>query len=243
MCEKNPLYTTQEGLLIFEDLVKEIKTIIDNNDNPRIIVIQTWLIIDFSIKEILITGLNLSDFNVDGLDLRELLPWGGFEKRMKLIKNIRDTQKSLKAKSVDHRIRWSFEFLKFVKEDSPEFYAKLMKYEQDYYEKLHPECVEKPGTAYVPNPNYDIIANKPINYRSVSDEWLEAVEKIDDGWTKMAIKINRARDKAAHSSKCKDIYKIFTLEGKDKLARLKQECKKILDDLLDMSNIQNCPGA
>ncbi|GAH88350.1 unnamed protein product, partial [marine sediment metagenome] len=79
MCEKNPLYTTQEGFLIFEDLVKESKTTIDNNDNPRIIVIQTWLIIDFSIREILITGLGLSRFIVDDLDLRDYLLPRGFD--------------------------------------------------------------------------------------------------------------------------------------------------------------------
>ncbi len=236
MCERNPLYTTQEGFLIFEDLVKETKTIIDNNDNPRIIVIQTWLIIDFSIREILMTGLNLSDFNVDGLDLRDSL-LGGFHDSIRLLEKIKKTQKSLKAKSVVHSIGWPFRFLKLIKEDSPEFYGRLMKYERDYYERFHPECVEKPGSIYMPNPNYDIITNKPINYRSVTDEWLEAVEKIDKGWRRTASMINCARNKAAHSSDCNDIYKVFNLKGKDRLLRLKEKCKKILNDLLDMSNI------
>lgn len=237
MCEKNPLYTTQEGSVIFEDLAKESKTIIDNNDNPRIIVIQTWLIIDFSIREILITGLGLSRFIVDDLDLRDYLLPRGFDNCIELIEKIKKTQKLLKAKSVDCRIRWSFEFLKFIKEDSPEFYSKLMKYEQDYYKKLHPKCVKKPGTVYMPNLDYDIITNKKINYRSVTDEWLEAVEKIDDDWTKIAKRINRARNKAAHSSDCDVIYRELGLKGKDKLLRLKEKCKKILNDLLDINNI------
>jgi len=199
-------------------------------------VIQTWLIIDFSIREILITGLNLSDFIVDDSDLRDLLP-RGFYNCIELIEKIKKTQKSLKAKSIDRRIRWSFEFLKFVKEDSPEFYSKLMKYEQDYYKKLHPECVKKPGAVYMPNLDYDIITNKKINYRSVTNEWLKAVERIDDNWTKMARRISHARDKAAHSFDCDAIYEKLDLKGKDKLARLKQECKRILNDLLDMNNI------
>lgn len=237
MCEKNPLYTTLERFEIFENLIRETKTVIDNNDNPRIIVIQTWLIIDLTIKEILMTGLNLSDFIVDGLDLQSLLPWGNFDKRIKLIKTIRETQKSLKAKSVDSRIGWSFEFLKFMKEDNAEFYSKLMEYEQDYYEKFHPECAEKPGSIYMPNPDYDIITSKKINYRSVSDKWLEAVGKIDKDWEKTARMINRVRNEAAHSSDCNSIYEVFNLKGKDRLLGLKEECKKILDDLLDMSNI------
>lgn len=237
MCEKNPLYTTQEGFLIFEDLVKESKTTIDNNDNPRIIVIQTWLIIDFSIREILITGLGLSRFIVDDLDLRDYLLPRGFDNCIELIEKIKKTQKLLKAKSVDCRIRWSFEFLKFIKEDSPEFYSKLMKYEQDYYKKLHPECVKKPGAVYMPNLDCGIITNKKINYRSVTDEWLKVVERIDGDWEQMARKINGARNKAAHSFNCDAIYKELCLEGKDRLARLKQKCKKILNDLLDMSNI------
>jgi hypothetical protein len=237
MCERNPLYTTQEGFLIFEDLVKETKTIIDDNDNSRIIVIQTWLIIDFCIREILITGLNLSDFVIDDLDLRDYLLPRAFDSRMKLIKKIKRTQKSLKAKSFDPRIGWPFRFLKLMKEDNPEFYSKLMKYEQDYYKKFHPECVEKPGSIYMPNLDYDIITNKKINYRSVTDEWLEAAEKIDDDWIKMAKRINRARNKAAHSFDCDIIYETLDLKGKDKLLRLKEECKKILNDLLDMNNI------
>ena len=231
------MYATQEGFAVIEDLANETKTIIDNNDSPRIIVIQTWLIIDFSIREILITGLNLSDFIVDGLYLRDLLPRGGFDRRIKLIKKIRDTQKSLRAKSVDPRIRWPLEFSKLIKEDNPKFYSKLMKYEQDYYQKFHPECVEKPDTLYMPNPNYDIITNKTINYRSVTDEWLEAVGKVDDDWTQAALTINQARDKAAHSSDCNSIYDVFSLKGKDRLLRLKEKCKKILDDLLDINSI------
>jgi len=230
------MYTTLERFELIENLVNETKIVIDNNDNPRVIVIQTWLIIDFSIREILITGLNLSDFIVDDSDLRDLLP-RGFYNCIELIEKIKKTQKTLKAKSVDRHIRWSFEFLKFIKEDSPEFYSKLMKYEQDYYEKFHPECVKKPGTAYMPNLDYDIITNKKINYRSVTDEWLEAVEKIDDDWTKIAKRINRARNKAAHSSDCDVIYRELGLKGKDRLLRLKEKCKKILNDLLDINNI------
>lgn len=184
MCERNPLYTTQEGFVIFEKLIKETETIIDNNDNPRIIVIQTWLIIDFTIREILITGLNLSDFNIDDLDLRDdLLPWR-FKNCIELLEKIKKTQESSKAKSVDRRIGWPLKFSKLIEEDNPKFYSKLMKYKQDYYEKFHPECVEKSGTVYMPNPNYDVITNKKINYRSVTDEWLEAAEKIDDDWKK-----------------------------------------------------------
>ncbi len=164
MCERSPLYPKQEGFAIFENLIKETKTIIDNNDNPRIIVIQTRLIIDFSIREILITGLNLSDFIVDDLDLQDLLP-RGFYNCIELIETIRETQKSLKPRNLDPRIGWPFRFLKLMKEDNPEFYSKLMKYEQDYYEKFHPECVEKPGTVYMPNPDSDIITHKKINYR------------------------------------------------------------------------------
>lgn len=231
------MYATQEGFVLIENLVKETETIIANNDNPRIIVIQTWLIIDFSIKEILMTGLNLSDFNVDGLDLRDLLPRGGFDKRIRLIKTIRDTQKSLRAKSVDPRIGWPLEFSKLIKKDNPKFYSKLMEYRQDYYKKFHPECVEKPGITHIPNMDYDIITNKRINYRSVTDEWLGAVGKVDDDWTQTALTINQARDRAAHSSDCNSIYDVFNLKGKDRLLRLKEKCKKILDDLLDINSI------
>lgn len=243
MCERNPLYATLEGFEIFEKLVKETKTIIDNNDNPRIIVIQTWLIIDFTIREILITGLNLSDFNIDDLDLRDdLLPWR-FKNCIELLEKIKKTQKSLKAESFDPRIGWPFGFLRLIKEDSPEFYGRLMKYEQDYYKKFHPECVEKPGSIYMPNLDYDVITNKKINHRSVTDEWLEAAEKIDDDWKKKAKRIDRARNKAAHSSDCDIIYEELGLYGEDRLLRLKEKCKKILNDLLDMSNIRDSPGA
>ena len=75
MDTNNPLYSTQEGLKIYEKLLNETVDVISNSDNPRIIVIQTWIIIDFCIREIIITGLNLNDLEVNGFDPRySLLP-------------------------------------------------------------------------------------------------------------------------------------------------------------------------
>ncbi len=71
----------------------------------------------------------------------------------------------------------------------------------------------------------------------MTDEWLEAAEKIDDDWKKMAKRIDCARNEGAHSSDCDMIYEKLGLYGKHRLLRLKEECKKTLNDLLDKSNI------
>lgn len=236
MSSNNPLYTTLEGFEIYEKLVKETKDTIDNTDNPRIIIIQTWIIIDFCIKDILITGLHLSDFIVEDivkdLDLiRSLLPQG-FDKRIKLIKDIRETQKILKERSPDPRLGWSFNFLNFIKEQDPHFHSKLLEYEQNYYKKYHPECVSKPGKIFIPNPKYDIITHKKINYRSVDKGWLKSVEKITDGWINKAERINDVRNSAAHAFNYEIIYKKLGIKGNKKLLHLKSFCKNMLNELL-----------
>lgn len=239
MSYNNPLYTTLKGFEIYEKLVNETKDIINNTDNPRIIIIQTWIIIDFCLREILITGLNLSGFMVEDLDLRYSLLPQSFYNCIELIKAIRKTQKILKKRSPDSRLTWSVTFLNFIKENDPLFYSKLLEYEQNYYKKLHPECIDKPGRFFIPNPEYNVVTHKKINYRSVDKDWLKSVEKISDDWIKKAKKINEVRNSAAHDYDHEIIYKKLGLKGSKKLLRLKSFCNNMLNDLLDFESNQS----
>jgi hypothetical protein len=237
--DNNPLYTTLEGFEIYKKLVKETKDIINNTDNPRIIVIQTWIIIDFCIRDTLITGLHLSDFIVEDLDLRYSLLPQRFDNCIELIKKIEKVQKKLKERSPDQYLGWSLTFLDFIKEYDPFFYSKLLEYEQNYYKKYHPECINEPGRIFIPNPEYNIVTNKKINYRSVDKDWLKSVEKITDDWIKKAKKINEVRNSAAHAYDHKIIYKKLGLKGNKKLLRLKSFCNNMLNDLLDFVSSQS----
>lgn len=232
MPSNNPLYTTLESFEIYKKLVKETKDVIKNTDNPRIIIIQTWIIIDFCIRDILISGLHLSDFIFEDLDLRYSLLPQRFDNCIKLIKDIRKTQKKLKERSPDPYLGWSVTFRYFIKEQDPHFYSKLLEYEQNYYKKYHPECVSKPNRIFIPNPGYDIVTNKRINYRSVDKGWLKSVEKITDDWIKKATKINKVRNYAAHGYNYELVYKELGLKGNKKLLLLKSFCKNMLNELL-----------
>jgi hypothetical protein len=107
----------------------------------------------------------------------------------------------------------------------------LLEYEQKYYKKYHSECVSKPNSIFIPNPEYDLL-NKKINYRSVDEVWLKSAEKITDNWIKKAIKINSARNFAAHDYNHETIYKELGIKGGKKLFLLKSFCKETLNETL-----------
>jgi len=235
MSEKIPLYTTIEGLGIFEKLLKDTIESITTFENPRLIIIQAWITIDFCIRETLINGLNLGKFITKDFDLRYILLPQRFDSCIELLKKLEKSQRRLNKRIPDHRIPHSLSFLTYLKKNNIEFFNTLLQLEQDYYRAHHPECLKQKGRLYWPNPKTDIRTGAEIKYREVEDEWIKVAAGIDDDWIKKAKKLNKLRNNAAHVYSEDFIYKELGINGRNKISQLKSFCKTLLKHLLDVT--------
>ena len=208
---------------------------VEASDNVRIIVLETWLFIDFCIRELLISGLNLDRLNIDAFDLRiHLLP--NFRACIKLITRLRESHSGLLRDPQEKAIRMPGQYLTFLKKKHPEFFEQLLDIEQEYYHKYAPELKAKDSLEHTLSlTTVEITDDRSNQYSRLALGWLEAVKRIDTGWLNSVEKLNGARNFAAHSYDSARILQRMGYSGEDAVAHLKEECIELLDNLIGIS--------
>lgn len=218
------MFDGQKSIPTFLDLPDYIeyaeridKTIdfISKSDNSRLIVLETWLIVDYSIRNILIFGLEIDRFCDENYSF---LPQG-FRDCCKLLQDLIKNQRGKELNPSKHLIFLPYEFKIAIYKDKA-FFNKFIQYENEYYNKSN---ISGFGDYS------DLRDNK---YRNVDDDWFKAVEKLDDIWFEKAYKLNNVRNYAIHSFDENKIYKELGLKGKNKFKRLKDYCIDSLKDLI-----------
>jgi hypothetical protein len=211
---------------------------VERSDNVRLIVLETWLFIDFCIRQILISGLDLNEINVDCCDLRiHLLP-RSFRGCIHLIVRLRDVHSALPRDPSDMEVRLPGLYLLFIKKEFPKLFTKLLEVEQQYYRRYAPELVK---TGPFGLPKYKTLAiytSKPevqVEYSNISVGWLNAVVQIDKEWIKAANRLNEARNFAAHSYDASAILSRMGYSGPNSVSHLKDECIELLKKLIGIS--------
>ncbi len=208
--------------------IEEVK----GSNNARLIILETWLFIDFCIREILMSGLNLNRVNVDACDLRlHLLP-KSFRECIKLIEKLKEIHSGLLQDPQEKGVRLPLHFLFFIQKQYPDFFNQLLDIEQKYYNKYVPELVTK-------NYNPLEVETTPVKvqYSQIPKEWIRAVGRIDQTWIKSVNRLSEARNYAAHSYDSKKILRRMGYSGINAVAHLKDECLKLLRNLIGISKI------
>lgn len=219
----SPILMNVRDTIEFGRVVKLTQELIQNSSNPRIIVLETWLLVDFIVRHLLITGLELHRYESNDF---QLLP-NNFKDCISLLKKLRNNQNNKEPlPASEKRIKLPGEFLKIIYKDKL-FMDQFLKYEKEYYEKYYPECLD--DTMFMIEIDF-------TKYRVANEIWLTLVNKLDDEWFVFAEKINTVRNKAAHSLDEQEIYKGFGINGKDQLLQLKKVCKIYLTDFLGLSS-------
>ncbi len=212
-----PTFLDLPDYIEFLERVDRTMVFIGNSDNPRMIILETWLIIDYSIRQILRYGLEVDKFSDDNFDI---LPQG-FKDCSKLLQNFIKIQKEKLPNPAQHIILLPYEFKIAMLEDK-EFLKKYCQYEQEYY-SLH----KVTGDGY--------LTNKSDNrFRNVADEWLHVIRNLDDDWFDKANKLNSVRNFAAHSFDKNMIFKKLGLTGRNTIDKLKDYCILTMKDLIGL---------
>ena len=237
--------------LELEKITKLTNEVIKNiraANNPRTIIIETWLILDYFVRSFIISGFNLQKNSYDDFDLRyDLLP-SGFRPCLNLLKNIIEKLRKLKPNQEINKVDFHGKFAFFIIKHHQNFYNKqFIPLVEKYYQKYYPELLKKNEIKKVNKSQYNInstntfmvgsdinITKQYEDYRSVSDEWSKTALMLDDNWFKKAQKINNTRNFAAHSFDSEKIFEELGIKGKNKLAETKKFCINNLSILLDI---------
>lgn len=203
---------------------------VEGSNNVRLIILETWLFIDFCIRELLMSGLDLNRVNIDACDLRSQLLPISFRRCIELIEKLKKTHSGLPQDPHEKGIRIPLCLLSFIKKHYPDFYEQLRDIEEEYYTKHVPELVTKKYNQL----EVETIS-APVQYSRISKGWIKAVERIDKDWIKSANRLNDARNYAAHSYDSKNILQRMGYSGTSAVAHLKDECVKLLRNLIGVA--------
>jgi hypothetical protein len=206
---------------------------IENTGNVRLIILETWLFIDFCTRELLMSGLGLNEVNLENYDLRVNLLPKSFIECIKIIKRIKEVHKVLPRDPMEKSIRLPIGFLLFMKKQYPDFFSQFLDIEQEYYKEYAPELVKKDHIEQA-----TVVAYKGFDrteYSRIPKAWLEAVNRIDEDWIKSVKKLNLARNYAAHSYNSEEVLKRMGYSGANAVNHLKAECLRLVKNLIGIA--------
>lgn len=209
----------------FNDMLFHCFTNIKNTTEIRVIILETWMVLEYYIRSGLSYAFNLSQYQTDDLDPKyELLP-NSFSVCLDKLKLLIDTQRKLPpAPPEKDDIKAPFGLLHYMKIEYPDFYEKLGSIIEEYNKIKHPECF--------PEIDYSLIAVTSSYYGPFQKRKIVSVfENITDSWYRKALKLNKARNIAAHSYNSEKIYTSLGINGSNKFENTRKYCPNFLNEL------------
>ncbi len=95
-----PFKGTMYEFSIILNSIDSLKNKLNNSENPREIIFESWFIFDYYIRRMLLQGLRIDDFENDKLDLMyELLPQS-FDSCLKSFENLLKNQREIHNKNM-----------------------------------------------------------------------------------------------------------------------------------------------
>ncbi len=239
----------REDVLFFGNVydLEELHSVLNNchdvlkkSESAREMVLETWLSLDFAIRQFLLAGFDLSRFCDEEFDLKYMLLPRNFGSLLDVFKDtIRyNLQFSLKPDPVQTDdiggFRTSFTFLKYVKEKHSELFNRIIDVEREYVIYKHPELkgskFPKETLAALSIESIELKQKRPLEKMELG--WRKIASRFDESWFKLAAQLNKARNEAAHSTNTDKIGARFGLVGPHMLENIRGKCLAILNVLL-----------
>jgi len=238
MRDSAPFYGSVLDLKDYAKIAEDCINAIENSTSIRQVVLETWLLVDYAIRELLSNLWGLKQFNSeDGdFDLRyELLP--SFDRCTKLLENVLSIQRSLEENPDDHLVEMPTQFIIFYKNNYPDEFNRFLQIEQDYYQKYYPQLTASKRNALstiktsitITSPKTTLLPKRRYYVKKV---WVDALRDLDETWFRLARRLNKARNVAAHSYDTNKILSAFGYAGPNAADQIKRECMEMLRKLL-----------
>lgn len=201
---------------------------VKESDSIRLCVIETWLLVDDMVRQILISGLDLDKHDHEDLELRYNLLPRSFVGCLDLIDKVYKANESLPEAPKRCDLSMPVEMGMHMRKEHRELWDQMLKVVEDFKEAKHPELkkAREAGSSFM------FMPDASVRYRTVSSAWLDAASKIDSAWLAKAKQVNRARNKAAHTHDELAIAQCFGLAGTVEVGSVKRICLDLIDTLL-----------
>jgi len=230
-----PFWGSTDQLKKLSGLVEHCIEIVTESENPREMVLETWLVLDYAVRELVLNGYDLRRFSHDDFDLRYSLLPKSFEELLRFLERTISFQSSLgkEPEVADDYPPYStmrLGFLKYMVEHHKNILDGLGDAEVEYLAKRHPELAE-------PFRQGRIIfsVDRESTIQRLPGGWSEVVSSLGDDWFNLAKRLNKARNKAAHSYDAADIARAFGVAGPQAVDRVRAECLELLRRLLGIA--------
>lgn len=226
--KKTPgIYLTQQIDQIEDFVNKKIKEI-SSSKNSRTIVLETWLIVDWFVRQLIISGINCLELQSDIYNPHyELLP-NSFRECVDILKELKSNQEKLDPRppAPFTGLKGDLGIWKFLEKESKEVYDKLRELEKRYIKEKHK----------IESDDFVILEPKidPNKHRFVSDNWIDSVVSLDEKWFNDVSKLNKARNAAAHAYSDSKIYERFGITGSKKLELLREKCISLISNIIGL---------
>lgn len=234
LLESTPGIYTEATLKEFEEIISYNSHNMSTTSNPRTIIMETWLILDWFIKHQLIMGLGLEKYHTNEFDPHfEILPFS-FEGCVDLLNKLLNDQKKYpkKPSAPNYELRGSHDIWEHIEQHYPDVMDGINRAKHSLL--IEKGIIDKNSVigsyCYMPKETEGI-------FRSVTDSWLQSLSEVDKEWVKKAKRINKARNYAAHRNSHELIYETMGKSGPNRLEELRQECYSILEQLIGLKII------
>lgn len=207
-------YSSVSELLSLGLYLDKVYGTINLSESPRIIILETWLVIDELLKRAILKGLNLDALIHQDLNI---LPFGYKDKIDLLLKLIRSEIKKPIYPYRDYPYLPSKMSTEMMADK--DFFDKFCWLEHNYWKE---QGLSQP-TFYEPI--------EKEKYQFVNEEWLDSMTNLPKDWKDKALEINKVRNIASHVIHEEKIYVSLGLNGPKKLKLLKEYCLDTLSQL------------
>jgi len=230
-----PFWGREEQLNKLADLVRRCVETVTQSESQREMVLETWLILDYAVRDLVLSGYGLYKFSHEEFDLRYVLLPKSFGELLRLLEDTITFQSGLSNEprlSHDYPpyMRSSYGFLKHLSANHGDIAEALKKIEAEYFAMQHPELAKQieEGTKFYHMPASD-------RFEALPSGWLEVTSNLGDDWFCLARRLNKARNRAAHSHDSLAISKAFGIIGPSAIDLVRDECLRLLQKLLGIT--------
>lgn len=231
-----PFWGTVGQLEKLSELVGHCVETVTQSSSPREMVLETWLAVDYAVRDLIVGGYQLARFCQEGFDLRYILLPKSFEELLRLLEQTVSFQTGLGPEppitpdDYPSYIRSTYDFLKYLAENHGDINERLKEIEAEYFAKRHPELAEQIKQGY----KFCFI-RKERTLERLPSGWVQVVNNLGDDWFSLARQLNNARNKAAHSYDSSAIAKAFGIAGPQAVDMVRSKCLELLKKLLGIS--------
>lgn len=220
-----PIYLKLDGYLDYLERINVTISLIKKSRNPRLIILETWLILDFTLRHLLLRGLELDRFYTEDDSILPL----NFRDCLKIFEEfiLEQNKKPVGGNIYNQKIDFPLGFIDLIYTQDKKFFDKLTKFEHDYLTTLKPATI-RPSE----NLQHQFAITRSPEIRQVDEHWLSGVNQLNEGWIDFAKKLNEVRNKAVHSFNDDNIYiKMGIAVNDNAIKNLRIKCLEFLSVL------------